>query len=325
MQRIAVLCGGTSAEREVSLRSGQGVHRALVAKGWDAELVVIDTFDGLPQRLAPYTAVFNILHGGPGEDGTVQLLLDLMGKPYVGSGPLASALAIDKAESRKLFSGKGLPVPPWLLHSTGDLSSFLDRAEQLGFPLVLKPRREGSSVGLHVVQNRAELAQAAQQLHAQFGEFLVEKYIPGRELTVAVLERDGEPEALPVVELRPQGRDVFDWRAKYTPGECAFLCPAPLSYAEAVRVQSVAVEAHKLLGCRDLSRADIRLDPAGTPYLLEVNTLPGMTEMSTFPRAARAAGLSYEDLVDLLLRRALARCGPSQGGTGGRNIVSKNS
>ena len=305
--RVGVLCGGSSAEREVSLRSGRGVHRALRAKGWDAELIEIDTFDGLPQRLRPYPVVFNILHGGPGEDGTVQLLLDLMGKAYVGSGPLASALAMDKVESRKLFSGKGLPVPSWLVHSSGDLDAFLARAEGLGFPLVLKPRREGSSVGLHVVESAESLRAAACELKAQFGEFLVEAYIPGRELTVGVLERQTQPEALPIVELRPKGREVFDWKAKYTPGECEFLCPAPLSPEESARVQEVALQAHKLLGCLDFSRADIRLDPHGTPYILEVNTLPGMTEMSTLPRAAQAAGLSYEDLVDGLVRRALAR------------------
>lgn len=310
--RVAVLCGGTSAERDISLRSGRGVHGALLRKGWNADLVEIDTFDALPKRLAPYQVVFNILHGGPGEDGTVQLLLDLMGRPYVGSGPLASALAMDKAEARRLFQGKGLPVPEWRLYAGGDFQGFLNRAEELGYPLVLKPRREGSSVGLHIVGNRPALERAAQELQAQFKEFLAERYIPGRELTVAVLERERQPEALPVVELRPKKGDLFDWTAKYTPGECEFLCPAPLSPEEEARAKEVAVEAHRLLGCRDLSRADLRLAPDGIPHILEVNTLPGMTEMSTFPRAARSAGLPYDDLVDLLLRRALARRLPSR-------------
>jgi D-alanine-D-alanine ligase len=155
--KVAVLCGGTSAEREVSLRSGRNVHAALIRKGWDADLLEISSFDGLPKRLAPYALVFNILHGGPGEDGTIQLLLDLMGKPYVGSGPLASALAMDKIEAKKAFQGKGLPTPPWVHVPAGDLESFVAKARALGFPMVLKPRREGSSVGVRLVHAEEEL------------------------------------------------------------------------------------------------------------------------------------------------------------------------
>ncbi|MCX7750226.1 MAG: D-alanine--D-alanine ligase [Candidatus Bipolaricaulota bacterium] len=305
--RVAVLCGGTSAEREVSLRSGTGVHAALVRRGWTAELLVIDTYDGLPQRLKPFDAVFNVLHGGEGEDGTVQLLLDLLGKPYVGSGPLASALAMDKAESRRAFQGKGIPVPDWL-HCTGDaLEPWLARAEALGFPLVLKPRREGSSVGVHLVADPRALKARADELLTQYGEFLAEKFIPGRELTAGLLETETGLQALPLVELRPKAGPLFDWRAKYTPGECEALCPAPLDPEVAARIQGIAREAYGLLGCRDLARADFRLAPDGTPYLLEVNTLPGFTELSLFPRAAQAAGLPYDELVELLLQRALAR------------------
>jgi D-alanine-D-alanine ligase len=305
--RVAVLCGGTSAEREVSLRSGRGAHAALVRQGWDADLVEIETFDGLPQRLAPFAVIFNILHGGAGEDGTVQLLLDLMGKPYVGSGPLASALAMDKIESRKAFLGKGLPVPDWLHYSGGDLDAFRTRAETMGYPLVLKPRREGSSVGVHLVRNRDELGQAAGELLSHYGEFLAEQFIPGREITAAIVERNGGVEEFPLVELRPKNGDLFDWTAKYTPGECSVFCPADLPANVATRVQEIARQAHLILGCRDLSRADFRLAPDGTPYLLELNTLPGLTEMSLFPRAAQAVGMPYDDLVVHLLNRALAR------------------
>lgn len=305
--KVAVLCGGTSAEREISLRSGQGVYAALLKKGWDAHLLAIDTFDGLPRLLAPYTVVFNILHGGPGEDGTVQLLLELMGKPYVGSGPLASALAMDKAESKRAFQGKGLPTPPWLLYQGGDVAHFAPRARELGFPLVLKPRREGSSVGLRLVHGEEELLPALEEMSRAYAEFLVEKYIPGREITAALLEDDTGVRVLPLVELHPKTGAVFDWTAKYTPGACEVLCPAPLSPEEEGRVKEVAKEAFHLLGCRDLARVDLRLSPQGIPYVLEVNTLPGMTELSLFPRAAQAAGLSYEDLVDYLVRRALSR------------------
>lgn len=305
--KVAVLCGGTSAEREISLRSGKGVHAALTRKGWEADLLVIDTFDGLPRRLAPYTVVFNILHGGPGEDGTVQLLLELMGKPYVGSDPLASALAMDKLEAKRAFQGKGLATPPWLFFPGGELPAFLERVKDLGFPLVLKPRREGSSVDVHLVRTEEELLPAAEKLAQRYSEFLVEKYIPGREVTAALLETNEGLRVLPLVELRPKTGELFDWTAKYTPGACEVLCPAPLAPGEAERVAEAAREAFLLLGCRDLARVDFRLSPEGVPYLLEVNTLPGMTELSLFPRAAQAAGLSYDDLVDHLVRRALSR------------------
>jgi len=305
--RVAVLCGGTSAEREISLRSGRGVHAALIGKGWNADLVQFDSYDGLPQRLARFSAVFNILHGGEGEDGTVQLLLDLMGKPYVGSGPLASALAMDKVESRRTFQGKGLPVPDWRHYTGGDLGAFASKAEELGYPLILKPRREGSSVGVCIVASREDFVSAAQELAGRYGEFLAERFIPGREVTASILERDGAAEALPLVELKPKTGDLFDWTAKYTPGECAVTCPAEIPPQVTSRIQDVARQAHEVLGCRDLSRADFRLSPDGTPYLLELNTLPGFTEVSLFPRAAQAAGISYDDLVVLLLNRALAR------------------
>jgi D-alanine-D-alanine ligase len=304
--KVAVLCGGNSAEREISRRSGRNVFAALKRKGWDVDLLEIESFDGLPQRLKPYSAVFNILHGGVGEDGTVQLLLELMGKAYVGSGPLASALAMDKVEAKKAFQGKNLPTPPWALYQGGDVQGFLAQAKELGFPLVLKPRREGSSVGVRIIRDEAELWENIQEMIKEFPEFFAEKYVPGREITAAILDQGEGPKVLPLVELRPK-RAFFDWVAKYTPGECEILCPAPLAPEEEKRAKDVALEAYLLLGCRDFARVDMRLDESGVPYLLEVNTLPGMTELSLFPRAAAAAGIPYDDLVDLLLRRALSR------------------
>jgi D-alanine-D-alanine ligase len=304
--KVAVLCGGNSAEREISRRSGRNVFAALKRKGWDVDLLEIESFDGLPQRLKPYSAVFNILHGGVGEDGTVQLLLELMGKAYVGSGPLASALAMDKVEAKKAFQGKNLPTPPWALYQGVDVQGFLAQAKELGFPLVLKPRREGSSVGVRIIRDEAELWENVQEMIKEFPEFFAEKYVPGREITAAILDQGEGPKVLPLVELRPK-RAFFDWVAKYTPGECEILCPAPLASEEEKRAKDVALEAYLLLGCRDFARVDMRLNESGVPYLLEVNTLPGMTELSLFPRAAAAAGIPYDDLVDLLLRRALSR------------------
>ncbi len=308
--KVAVLCGGNSAEREISLRSGRNVFFALRRKGWDVDLIEIDSFDGLPQRLKPYPLVFNILHGGPGEDGTVQLLLELMGKAYVGSGPLASALAMDKVEAKKAFQGKSLPTPPWIVYQGGEPESFAARAAELGFPLVLKPRREGSSVGVRIVKEEAALLSNVREMAEKFTEFFAEKYIPGREITAAILEGEKGPEVLPLLELRPK-REFFDWVAKYTPGECEVLCPAPLSPEEEKKAKEVAREAFLLLGCRDFARVDMKLGEDGLPYLLEVNTLPGMTELSLFPRAAAAAGLPYEELVDFLVRRALHRLSES--------------
>lgn len=304
--KVAVLCGGNSAEREISRRSGRNVFAALKRKGWDVDLLEIETFDGLPQRLKPYSVVFNILHGGVGEDGTIQLLLELMGKAYVGSGPLASALAMDKVEAKKAFQGKNLPTPPWTLYQGGEVQGFVAQAKALGFPLVLKPRREGSSVGVRIVRDEAELWKCVQEMIKEFPEFFAEKYVPGREITAAILDQDEGPKVLPLVELRPK-RAFFDWVAKYTPGECEILCPAPLAPEEEKRAKEVAREAYLLLGCRDFARVDMRLDEDGVPHLLEVNTLPGMTELSLFPRAAAAAGIPYDDLVDFLLRHALSR------------------
>jgi len=305
--KVAVLCGGDSPEREVSLRSGKGVHAALKRKGFSVELIEIDSYDGLPQRLSPFPVAFNILHGGAGEDGTVQLLLELLGKSYVGSGPLACALAMDKHETHQLLSAKGIPVPDWLAYQGEGLKGFLDRAVELGFPLVIKPRDQGSSVGVFLVKDRGELASRAQEVLDKFGGLLIEKFIVGRELTCALLEGESGVAALPLVELRPRGGDLFDWGAKYSPGACEFICPAELPEGEAGRVAEVSKQAFMALGCRDFARADLRLAPDGTPFVLEVNTLPGMTEMSTFPRAAAAAGIPYDELVTRLVNRALAR------------------
>ncbi|HIP99183.1 TPA: D-alanine--D-alanine ligase [Candidatus Bipolaricaulota bacterium] len=305
--KVAVLCGGDSPEREVSLRSGQGVHAALKRRGFSAALIEIDSYDGLPQRLSPFPVVFNILHGGAGEDGTVQLLLELLGKSYVGSGPLACALAMDKHATHQLLSAKGLPVPDWLTYPGEGLESFLARAAELGFPLVIKPRDQGSSVGLFLVHDRGELASRAQEVLEKFGSLLIEKYIAGRELTCALLEGDSGVEALPLVELRPKRGALFDWGAKYSPGACEFICPAELPAGEAARAAEVSKQAFMALGCRDFARADLRLAPDGTPFVLEVNTLPGLTELSTFPRAAAAADIPYDGLVSRLVDRALAR------------------
>ncbi len=308
--KVAVLAGGNSPEREVSLRSGAGVHAALIERGYVAELIDVTTFAGLPQLVSGYDAVFNVLHGGAGEDGTVQLLLDLLGKPYVGSGPLASAIAMDKLETHRRLEARGIPVPGWLAWEPGQggLEAFVARVQaELGLPAVVKPRGAGSSVGLHLVRKPRELTRAVEEVGHGFGGVLVEEYVPGRELTCGLLEGEEGVEALPVLELRPLGKELFDWEAKYTPGRCEFICPADLEPELGARIQELSRRVFSAIGCRDLARVDFRLTPEGEPYVLEVNTLPGMTEMSTLPRMARAAGMSYGELVERLIRRAISR------------------
>ncbi len=307
--RIAVLCGGDSPEREVSLRSGRGVHRALLERGWNAELLEISGYDGLPQLLSSFDVVFDIIHGGAGEDGTVQLLLDLLGKPYVGSGPLASALAMDKYEAKRAFEARGIPTPRYALIEREKIDEGISLVkDSIDPPWIVKPRGEGSSVALHFAKSVDELEEAVREVAGGFGDVLVEEFIPGREITVGVLEGEKGLEALPPLELVPKGEGrLFDWEAKYTPGECEFICPARLSREEREAVEGAGKGAFLALGCRDLARVDIRLSSEGIPFVLEVNTLPGMTEMSTLPRMAAAAGITYGELVERLLLRAISR------------------
>ncbi len=324
--KVAVLMGGRSAEREISLRTGQGVVQALKHLGH--EVLAIDAANGrllppgdeakaalpaeavrrLPERSAAALAeapalgeadvVFVALHGGAGEDGTVQALLELAGRPYTGSGVLASALAMDKAMAKRVFEREGVPTPRWRLVRAGD--TLVDATALGGYPLVVKPNAEGSTVGLTIVSRADDLAEALDLAFEHGPEVLIEQYIPGRELTVAVL---GD-EALPIVEIRPQGGH-YDYESKYTAGKSEYFCPADLPAALAERVRELGLRASRVLGCRGVSRTDFRLDPAGAPWCLEVNTVPGMTPTSLVPMAARACGMSYDQLVARMLDLAI--------------------
>ena len=303
-RRIAVLAGGDSPERAVSLVSGGSVHRTLVALGYNADLVCMDTLNDLVPRLTGIDVVFSCLHGGSGENGIVQLLLDVMGMPYTGSGALASYRAMDKGESKALFLQKRVPTPSGLAFGKQDLGRFLaDVRGQLSLPLVAKPRDAGSTLGVHIVRDADELERAARSIVAEFKTLLVEAFIPGRELTVGVLRIDGRHVALPIVEVRSPG-GFFDYEAKYTDGIAEFLTPAPLDDEVTEAVQSDAVRAHEALGCYGYSRVDVRLTDENAPFVLEVNSLPGMTPMSDLPRSAQAAGITYEDLVVRMLATA---------------------
>ena len=338
---IVVLMGGTSAEREISLRTGSGIARALRARGH--EVTAIDAANGAvllpgtetqaaalpPDAEAPDAGtlaptrrkntsildsaslrdaelVFIALHGGAGEDGTIQALLDLTGKTYTGSGMLASAMAMDKAVSKRIFEHAGIPTPAWRLYRRREGKTPDAEAVQAvgGFPVVVKPNDEGSTFGLSIVHDAAALVPAYAEALRYSDQVLLEAFIPGRELTVAVL---GE-QVLPVVEIRPRS-GLYDYESKYTAGKSEYFCPADLPDAKTREVQELSQRACRALDTQGVARVDFRLAPDGTPYCLEVNTIPGMTPTSLVPMAAKAIGMSFEDLCERIAALALDRSG----------------
>ncbi|MCK5247957.1 D-alanine--D-alanine ligase [Candidatus Bipolaricaulota bacterium] len=301
---IGILAGGDSPEREVSLLSGRGVFDALQRREHSVRLVEIDTLDDLVPGLKGIDVAFNCLHGGSGEDGTVRMLLDVMGIPSIGSGPLACSRAMDKAQAKTIFQSKDIPTPAGVSLDAESIEAKIREAvDTLTFPMILKPQGGGSTISVHRVEAEADLLPVAQSILAEFDSMLIEPFIPGRELTVGILQIEGVEIALPVIEIRFPG-DLFDYAAKYTDGEAEFLAPAPLSPDVAERVQSFSLQAHQTLDCYGFSRVDLRLGEDGVPYVLEVNTLPGMTPISDLPRAAAVHGIEYDDLVEIMLATA---------------------
>jgi len=298
---VAVLMGGASAEREISLRSGRGVLAALQSRGVQAFAFdpAVQPLDDL--RRLGVERVFIALHGRYGEDGTVQGALELLGIAYTGSGVQASALAIDKIRTKQIWSFLGLPTPQSL--AIGPLSQPHEIVAALGLPVVVKPCREGSTLGLSKVHRVEELEAAIALATRSDALSLAEQLIAGRELTVAVLGEASQARALPIVEIRaPEGN--YDYQHKYFTEDTEYLCPAPLDAELGARVQALAVRAYAALGCSGWGRVDLMLDAGGNPWLLEVNTSPGMTDHSLVPMAARALGISYADLVLRLLDAA---------------------
>jgi D-alanine-D-alanine ligase len=298
--RVAVLMGGWSSEREVSLWSGQGVLAALLARGVDAVAVDVDRAGLLELGQHGYDRVFNVLHGAGGEDGTVQAVLDLLQIPYTGSGVLASALAMDKLRSKRLWRAEGLPTPDYLqLRSEDDAAH---SHERLGLPLFMKPAEEGSSVGITKVKREADLIAAFRLASGGDADtpgsraVLAERYVAGGEYTCAML--DGT--ALPLIRIEPAA-EFYDYQAKYLSDDTRYHCPAGLVPTHEAELASMCAQAFELIGGRGWGRVDFMLDGQGKPWLLEVNTVPGMTSHSLVPMAARAAGMSYEDLCWALL------------------------
>jgi len=280
------------------------VHEALLQAGHEVRLIEIQTLDDLVPRLQNVDIVFNCLHGGTGEDGTVQLLLDVFGIPYVGSGPQACARAMDKSKARSLIASQEIPIAGGLSYNGGDLETFVKHAaSSLPSPWVTKPTNGGSTIAVSFVETAERLLSEAEAILKRFPSVLIEEYIDGREITVGILHTDGRDLALPVIEIEIPGK-LFDYDAKYSEGVAEFVVPAPLDAEVAKRAQDVSLRAHRALGCTGFSRVDLRLAEDGTPYVLEVNTLPGMTPMSDLPRAAAAIGIDYSRLVEIMLESA---------------------
>lgn len=292
--KIGVLMGGISSEREISLRSGTAVYQALKSLGHDA--TAIDVSGNIRKDLEgeKIDVAFIALHGRFGEDGTVQSMLEEMKIPYTGSGVLASKLALNKVESRKIFEMQGIPVPEYKVFFKGS-----PRTEGIFFPCVVKPAHEGSSIGLSIVDDKVLLEPALEEAYKYDDRVIIEKYIEGKEVTVGVLDE----KALPVVRIMPT-RKFFDYQAKYQKGLTEYQVPAQISKSEYKAAQAAGVMAHNALGCKSFSRTDIIIGNDGTAYVLEVNTIPGMTQTSLLPKAAKAAGIEFPQLCQRLVELA---------------------
>jgi len=304
--KVGVLYGGRSAEREVSLMSGAGVHAALCSLGVNAHL--FDTGQSSLAALAAqqFDRVFIALHGRYGEDGTLQGALEMLGIPYTGSGPMASSLAMDKVMTKRVWLEAGLPTPGY--RALTEVSEVTAAAKALGLPLMMKAPHEGSTLGIVKASVVSELAQAYQAAAQYDDVVLAEQFVAGRELTVAILGRGQDARALPVIEIVAPGGN-YDYQHKYFSDDTQYLCPAPLEPALATEIADISVKAYRALDCEGWGRADLMLDQNNRPWLLEMNTSPGMTGHSLVPMAAKALGMSYPELCMQILKDARCKIG----------------
>jgi D-alanine-D-alanine ligase len=313
-RKVAVLKGGRSLERNVSLRSGAHAQEALARLGH--EVVAIDADSQLVSRLheAKPDAALIALHGPDGEDGTMQALLEALGVPYTGSGPAACMCATDKVLAKHLMRNAGIPTPEF--HSLRETSiKELGAADALpaveaalGFPLVVKPASQGSALGVKFARNDEELPGALVGAFSYDRKVLIERYVKGRDLAVSVLDGPSGPLPLPVVEAVPREEDFYDYESRYEIGMTTFVCPAELPDDATARAQELALDVYRLLGCRGVARVDLMLDDASNElWVLETNVIPGMTETSLLPQAADAAGISFDELIARLLDSAFSR------------------
>jgi D-alanine-D-alanine ligase len=313
MTRVAVLKGGRSLERQISLKSGARVQDALERLGH--EVVAIDVGADLVERLEadrPELA-FVALHGRDGEDGTVQELLDAMGIRYTGSGVSACIRAADKVLAKHAMRDAGIPTPDFFafnetaFRELGAAQALPAIEERLSFPIVVKPAGQGSALGIKFARTTADVPAALVAAFSYDRKVLLERHIPGRDLAVSIIERDGAPVALPIVEAVPKQEPFYDFEARYEIGRTTFVCPAALEPSVSERASSLALEVFELLGCAGFARVDLMLSDEGDLHVLEANSIPGMTETSLLPQAADAAGIPFNELVQLILDAALAR------------------
>ena len=290
------MMGGLSREREISLKTGKAVLKALVEKGYNA--CSIDVGRDIAEALIKekIECAFIALHGRFGEDGTIQGMLELMRIPYTGSGVLSSALALHKIMSKKLFLCEKIPTPPFEAVQRQDIGKESFRNISLSLPLVVKPAREGSTIGVSIVRTEEELALSLKEAGRYDEEILVEKFVGGKEITVGILEDI----PLPIIEIVPKS-GFYNYHSKYTKGETQYIIPARIPREKYLYAQEISLKAFRALGCSGFSRVDLMTDEQGDPFVIDVNTVPGMTETSLFPQAAGYAGIPFEDLVERIL------------------------
>ena len=298
--KVALLCGGTSGERKVSLDSGKGAQAALLEAGFQVTMLDPSVKQDLITLVNEHFDVaFIALHGEGGEDGTMQGMLEILGIPYTGSGVAASALAMNKAKSKLIYNDADIPTPLSFTFTDLAQARAKELGEKLGYPCVVKACSEGSSNGVYIVQDVEALADALTQAFSFSGEVLVEQYVSGNEFTVAVMGNK-EIEPLPVIQIVPAS-DYYDYEAKYAPGGSQHLCPAPIEDKLTEEMQALAIKAHQALGCAGVSRTDFIVDAQGKPWALETNTIPGMTSTSLLPDAARVKGYTFAQVVKRLI------------------------
>jgi D-alanine-D-alanine ligase len=307
-ERVAVVMGGPSKEREISFMTGNAIVQALQEKGYD--VVAIDLEPGYLVRqleACGATVVFNAVHGLYGEDGRMQSVLEMIDMPYTGSGVLSSALSMDKVYSKRMFQAQGVPTPKCLFAVAGDKNNIVQEIlKTFSLPVVVKPASQGSSLGVEIVKDKKELEAAVQEAFSYGKEIVIEEFIKGKEIAAGVMETIDGVIAMPLVLIEPLS-GAYDFKSKYTKGATVYTVPAPLEDNITEKIQNIALAAYKSLGCNGVARADILLTTEGEALVLEMNSVPGMTSTSLIPKAAAAMGMSFPDFCEKILLTATAK------------------
>jgi D-alanine-D-alanine ligase len=298
---IGVLYGGLSSEREISIKTGKNIVKSLRSKGYTVkEMCINQKSDYTDLLIESYDIIFNGLHGGEGENGTIQALLDVYDIPYIGSGMASSNIAMDKWKAKQILKNIGIPIAKDRLILKTETINIQEIIDSFSFPIVVKPNSEGSSIGLAIAKDKSDLQKRIENIRDLDSNILVEEFISGTEVTVGVIGEIGNERALPVIEINTKN-EFFDYNSKYMKGMSQHLVPANLPTCIIERLQEYAIKIHKILGCKTYSRIDFIVNKNGVPVFLEVNTLPGMTETSLFPKSLKSKGVSYEEMLEMLL------------------------